>query len=294
MSLIEVIVAMGVMGILSYAMIEMISNQNKAIKTTQYAMDMNEVQNQLQRYMLDSDICKSTLGSQTILPGQEKPITEIKKNNIAPAPPTVLLAVNQKIGGIEITGLKIKRSSTHPNDIDLTADLKKTLSGNSYAGDNFKKTIKLSAKFLPATPNLIDNCYSQMDEAVNTAVQQACLQLCPTCTWDSVNNVCVRPPAGANKPLYKNEVNGQLTTSSPPANFNTQYCFSEGSSHSYSHTCGVARSRAADRCTNAGAQAYSISSSHGGCGGGTKQSCTATATCTYIYTLQGYLTPNPN
>lgn len=212
-SLVEVLVAVGIMSVMSFFMMDMISNQNKAIKTTQLSMDINEAQNQLQRYLLDADICTSSLTGYNFPQNIEVPIDGIKRD-----PTTILLSKlppSNKVGGVQIESLSVKRKwAPLDKELELFIRFKKTVSGTSYGGDLFLRKINLSAQFLTASPNMVKNCFSQLDRAIASAVQESCKQLCPTCTWDAVNVKCVRPTAGPAQPLFINPLNGQITPSS--------------------------------------------------------------------------------
>jgi prepilin-type N-terminal cleavage/methylation domain-containing protein len=289
-SLIEVMVAIGLMSIMSVGMMDMISNQNKSIKTTQMFMDLNEAQNKIQRYMLDSDICTDSLAGTSIPINGVVAITSLKKTGS----PTLLStsAGSNTIGGVEVQSMSITRQNA--TDLLLSIQFKKSANAQkTYGGDNFIRKINLSAQFIPAT-NTVKNCFSQLDSAVASAVEMACAQLCPTCTWDPVNINCIKPAGGINKPLYLNNTTGQLTTTAAPSSFPVKNCFSEGSSHSYAHTCGVAKTNVTNQCAAQGATLSGYTEGHGGCGGGNKQSCTGKGTCVYNFTLQGYLTSIPN
>lgn len=288
MSLIEVLVAVSVMSIMSFFIMDMISNQNKAIKTTQHSMDRNQAQNQIERYMLDGEICKQTLLNIDFPLNQAVPIPAIKNNT------QTLLSPGHKIGGVEIESFVVTRTSA--TELLFNVTYKKSISGQSYGGDSFRpQTVALSAQFETTAPNTnkIKNCFSQFQNVVSTALQMACAQLCPSCTWNASTSTCVRPP-GVSTAIYRNNVTAQLLTTPAPANFNVQNCYNTGSNHSYGYICGNARNNITQQCANQGATLTNYSDSHGGCGSGwNNRSCTARGTCTFSYTLKGYLTPNP-
>lgn len=285
LSILEVIIAMGIMGILSYAMIELISNQNKAVRTTQNTIDVNEIQNQVQRYLLDSEICKSTLANLNLAEGQSLPITEIKKVGPTGAANVYLTSAppNNKFGGMQIESFLLTRRTGLANkELEFEIKMKRLEGGQNYNAVPVKRKVNLSAKFdVAPNPDRIVNCFSQLDNAVWTAVQEACLQICPTCTWDSVNNKCVRPTGSLA--IYRNSVNGQLSSGPLPSRQFTQ-CISGGGN------CGNSETAARNKCTDSGGYVTSSSCGRGGCSTGGK-SYTGVANCSYNSVFLGYLNP---
>lgn len=283
-SLIEVMVAVGVMSLMSYFMMDMITNQNKAIKSTQIAMDLNEAQNRIQRYMLDSDICKDSLVDYSFPISAAVPISSLKKTG---APDLFSTAAgSNKVGGVEVESLIVTRQNS--TDLELTIQFKKLNSKASYGGDSFIRKVSLSAQFIPAT-NTIKNCFSQLDNAVVTSVEQACLEVCPTCTWDPTKSPrCVKPAGvGVNKPLYRNLTTGEIRTNIPaPKTF--ENCISG------KKKWDEAMGNASNSCKDSGGLVGLTWHKDGGCSKG--QSDTGYASCNYDknFVIEGYLTSSPN
>jgi prepilin-type N-terminal cleavage/methylation domain-containing protein len=277
MSLIEVLVAVGIMSIMSFFIMDMVSNQNKAIKTTQHSLDVNEVQNQVQRLMIDSETCKNTLLGYTFTTGVDVPITGIKKSPTG----TPILSAGSAIGGVIIDSLIVRRVSD--SDLELSINLKKSNTSTSFGGETFKpRKVNLSAKFKTSAPNEVETCFTAFDNGVATALQLACTQLCPTCTWNATTVTCVRPPTATSKPIYLNPISGQLQLTVPP---------------SY-HDVGVGCSNCGSNCTPSCPGGYSLISNNcrmtGNCGFRRWRDCNGTCRKNFgPFTPEGYLTPSP-
>lgn len=272
MSLIEILVSMSIMAIMSFAVMQMISDQNKSIKTTQYTMDINEAQNQIQRLMLDSEVCKSSLTGNPFPEGVPVTIPSIKRGTL---PLLSAVAPNNKIGGIlveSITGTR--KTGTSNRDIDIVVKYRKSVAGNSFGGDVFSRTTTVSAQF--DASNNIKNCFSQLDNAVSTAVGLACKELCPTCTFDPVTIKCIRPPTPSTA-LYINPLTGVITTNSGFQKDGDNFC------NCYNPGCPAGSSQQGNHwCTNGG--------SAWKCGGGRWKY--GHVTCR-INNPIGYLSPTP-
>lgn len=274
MSLVEVLVAVGIMSIMSFFIMDMISNQNKAIKTTQHSMDVNEVQNQVQRLMIDSDTCKNTLNGYSFPTGVDVPISAIKKTLTG----TPLLSSGSTVGGVIIDSLIVRRISGP--DLELSINLKKSNTSTSYGGETFKpRKVNLSAKFKTSPPNEVETCFTAFDNGVATALQLACAQLCPTCTWNAATVTCVRPTTPTTA-IYLNPTSGQLTQQSTYSinNDGDDFC------HCYNPGCPSGTSQIAYGCNNGEKRSR--------CGFPKGTTKIGTVTCRINNPL-GYLTPTP-
>lgn len=283
MSLIEVLIAISIMGILSYGMIDMVTSQNKAVKTAQNSIDINEVYNSIQRYMLDSNTCKSTMGGITILPGEEKPIADIKKTLPATGS-TILLSTappQNTVGNIKVSALSIKRLAS--DDIELIVKLNKVVGGNSYGGDAFQRSVKLSVQYEAApNNNTIKNCYSQLETAVETARKETCEDIYGVGAWDATLKKCVKPVSASGKPIYLNPINGQLQLSVPP------------SYHDVPVSCSNCGSNCTPGCPGGG---YGLISNNcrmsGNCGFRRWRDCNGVCRKSFpAFVPEGYLIPN--
>lgn len=241
MSLIEVLVAVGIMSIMSFFIMDMVSNQNKAIKTTQHSLDVNEVQNQVQRLMIDSETCKNTLIGYTFPTGVDVPITAIKKSPTG----TPILSTGSAIGGVVIDSLIVRRISGP--DLELSINLKKSNTSTSFGGETFKpRKVNLSAKFRTSPANQVETCFTAFDNGVATALQLACTQLCPTCTWNATTVTCVRPTTPSTA-IYLNPLTGQLSTSANFQKDGDNFC------NCYNPGCpGGSTQQGGHWCTNGG------------------------------------------
>lgn len=187
-SLIEILVAMAVLGIMSAGMMTMISDQNKANKSTQLTMETNELYAKVQRYMLNSSVCGETLNNVVLATGAQTPLTEIKKGGSAVVSTS---APNNQLGGVAIKNMTLQRKTgTQSSELDLVMTFEKINKGTSFGGDTFSRTITLQGTFDTVVTNKVVGCYSQLESAVDTAREMSCKDLCPTC-WDATAKTCI-------------------------------------------------------------------------------------------------------
>lgn len=218
-SLVEVLVVTGLMAILSMAMMTMVSDQNKANKSTQLTIEANEIYNRVQRYMLDSNTCGDTLNGLVVAPGGSRTITQIIKDG---TPLVTSTAPGNQIGGLFIKSMEITRKTGALNlEFDFMLILERVNKTTSMGSDTFARPMTLQAKFHPTITNQIIGCFSQLESAVNTAVQESCDSLCPvtpvtvpSACWNTVTKKCNMPaPTNAQNLYIKND--GSLTMTRP-------------------------------------------------------------------------------
>lgn len=184
-SLIEILVAMAVLGIMSAGMMTMISDQNKANKSTQLTMETNELYGKVQRYMLNSSVCSETLNNVVLAAGAQTTVTEIKKGGLA------VVSNTTQLGGIAIKDMTLQRKTgAQASELDLIMTFEKSQKGTSFGGDTFVRTITLQGTFDTVVTDRVIGCYSQLESAVDTAREMSCKDLCPTC-WDATAKTCI-------------------------------------------------------------------------------------------------------
>lgn len=283
-SLIEVIVAVGIMSLLSFFIMDMINSQNKAIKTTQYLMDVNEAQNQIQKYMVESNVCKNSLAGHEFPPDVEVPIDSIKRDAstvlLSPSPPY------NKIGALEIESLMVKRKPI-PDDkeLELIIKFKKTNSTTSYGGDRFlPRKVRLSVQFKPSPSNEIENCFSYLEGVIATTLRLSCAQFCPKCIFDEPTLKCAPKAGSASLILYRNIRTGAITSTPTPTSIRYAVCIDGGNN-------GVNAENAAKlKCSDLGGVVAGAGNDRGGCSSGGR-SYTGWADCNYTYEYLGTVNP---
>jgi prepilin-type N-terminal cleavage/methylation domain-containing protein len=221
-SLVEVLVVTGLMAILSVAMMTMVSDQNKANKSTQLTIEANEIYNRVQRYMLDSNTCGDTLNGLVVAPGGKRVITNIVKDG------TTLItsdASGNQIGGLFIKSMEITRKTGALNlEFDFMLTLERVNKTSSIGTDTFARPMTLQAKFSPTVTNQIIGCFSQLESAVDTAVQESCDSLCPvtpvtvpSACWNVTTKKCSIPAPATARNLYMSSTGLTLTQPVPTA-----------------------------------------------------------------------------
>ncbi len=231
-SLVEVLIAAGLMSILSMGMMTMINDQNKANKSTQLTIEANELYNRVQRYMLDSKTCGDTLSGLVVAPGAQTTLTNIRKGA------DIVLtsaAPNNQFGGLSLRSMTLTRKTGALNlEFDLQLIFEKNNKANSIGSDTLLRTITLQAKFDPSAPNQVVGCFSQLESAVDTAVQESCDSVCPvtpatipSACWDSGLKKCTLPSSTpASQFLYMS--NSGLTLVKPlPTAYSCSNCGSD-------------------------------------------------------------------
>jgi prepilin-type N-terminal cleavage/methylation domain-containing protein len=218
-SLIEVLVVTALMAITSAAMMTMVSDQNKANKSTQLTIEANEVYNRIQRYMLDSAICGETLNGLVVAPGGQAAIDNIRKggNN--------LISINDRIGDLTLTSMQLTRKTGALNlEFDLLITLQKINRAASFGSETIGRTVTLQAKINPSVADEIIGCFSHLETAVDTAVQESCDSVCPTlpatvpsACWNNTLKKCVLPPVAPTTALNLYQSSTGLTLSQPTA-----------------------------------------------------------------------------
>ena len=269
------------MGIISVAMMTSLDNANKASKSNQLTIEANDLDNRIQGYFLKSEYCKATLGGKSIAPGGQQTITEIKKD----ATTTLISSIPgpNKIGNLLVKNMLLKRNAGAANEVELLVTFEKVNKTNSVGSDTFKpRTVSIQAVFdIPANPNKILTCYSNIDSAITTARQLTCEDMCGPNCWNGVK--CVFPPA---RQVYTDPVTGNLTKYSTVRVSNQLSC-SKCSAPHHKYECNP--------CPSGSSESSRICSGHDlGCpviGGSYRKDCVSTCTATIPAQPYGNLIP---
>lgn len=111
-SLAEVMVAVGLMGGLSLAMMKLMENQNKAQKGIEAKADMNEINNEIFGYLNRYESCMATFKDQA--PGQQIKKIFLKQSDF-PNKPIITLGERYKSYPLKVTRLEIMTRTEEQN-----------------------------------------------------------------------------------------------------------------------------------------------------------------------------------
>ena len=217
-SMVQVMIAAAMMGGLALVMGKLGKNQSKMARGARESTDINTLHANLEKILLNSNSCKATISQIPTLPDDSSTtITEIRSRiDDHPSTPTVVkykTGRDNNIGTIYIEAIQVTR--TNINDIRLNFIIKKLSEGKraSYGGKTINKTIDLFGKFVGNTPV---GCYSQMDNAVSTAVKEACESTGPNA--EIVNGQCMNGRmCDIEKIALAASITGGTTTACNPA-----------------------------------------------------------------------------
>lgn len=200
------------------------SDQQKSNETIEYKIEVNDLVSRVQSHLLDSTVCKDTLAGVVISEGAELPIQSIRKGTID------LFSVSgpsSVVGNIILDSMKIKRKQFPKNkEIDFILSLKKKNAKATYGGEIIVRSITVQAEFDLIALNKIVSCYSALDNAITTARELACKDICPTC-WDPVQLKCKI----TGTPIYKDQLDASIKLEPTPIYktqmFNCSFCGSD-------------------------------------------------------------------
>jgi type II secretory pathway pseudopilin PulG len=184
MSLVSVMMAAAMMGGLALVMTQLGTNSAKIQRKAIENQDLNAFVNNLEKNMLNKDSCQKTFAAVTglttsgldddidggIVNFNDDPIYQVTTST-TPSP--------LKTWEIErIYAVRVDRSDPKIQDhnLQLKVALKKKNIGKSFGAQEITKTIELDAIYTPAGG--VEKCYSQMDNAVETAVSEALIEAC--------------------------------------------------------------------------------------------------------------------
>ncbi len=182
MTLVEILVATGLAGALALVIAQLGTDSAKIQKGAKESLDMNGFFNQVEKNLLNHNSCIETVklaGSLKV--GESKSISRVlQKHN-----PEALTKVAFEVGidkkpahTFYIDEILVTRSGD--NQVDMQFTLQKTgkrgTSAKSYSADSLKRSFKLDALF--EKDNTLIKCYSQLDNAIQSAVDIATAEAC--------------------------------------------------------------------------------------------------------------------
>lgn len=103
-------------------------------------------------------------------------------------------------------------------EFDFVITLERVNKTNSLGTDTYVRPITLQARFSPTVTNQIIGCFSQLESAVTTAVQESCDSLCPitpvtvpSACWNPTTKKCNMPAPTNTRILYMTSTGLSLT-----------------------------------------------------------------------------------
>lgn len=222
-SLIQVMIAVGMLGGVALMVAKLGSDQSKLSKTARTSFDTNELYARFQRFLLNSEICNNSFSGMVVPPNGEISVFEIRRGTN-----TLLTSIAPKnqIGEISIKSMQLSRKDVpDPSIVKLIVEIEKVHKETVLGGSTVKREIELDVNIEPFT-NKILGCYSHLDNAVNTARELACKDICSTC-WDSATKKCNLNGVS----IYEDSLDQTLKTSPTPKysyqNYNCSQCKNE-------------------------------------------------------------------
>jgi type II secretory pathway pseudopilin PulG len=178
MSLVSVMMAAGMVGGLAMVIAKLSQNSSKVQRSAIENQDMISFINNVQKHMLNNKACDNTFAS----------VTGLNSNGTSVAIPSIINAFGNTVYNTSnkppsktynITGIVARRVAD--TDLHLRISLEKTKQGKSFGAKSITKIVKLDALYSAA--GKITKCYSQFDNAVVNAREQACADIDPNATW---------------------------------------------------------------------------------------------------------------
>ena len=182
-SIVQTLIAAGLMGGLALVMGKLGQNQGKMQQATMISSDLTAFQNNLQKVMLSDAACFQSLSKIDSLGINEtKDIPAI----VAKDGTTVILSKTKSPSPkLDVVSLQAKRVSE--STIEIIYKLSKKNKKNSMGAQDFERKFVIDAQFNDATGK-ITKCFSHMSNAEVTARELACKDLCDTCWNDTLKH----------------------------------------------------------------------------------------------------------
>lgn len=217
MSMVSVMMAAAAMGAIALVSTQLVSNSKKSQAGLSDSMAVNDAYNTVQRLLLKSEHCKAILQGATIpANGSQVNLTSITTDTVGGGSKThYSIGANQKLPGtnVEFTSLTAKREAATPKMVTLEALF--TKKGKSFGGKTLKKRFYLEAAF---TANQVTKCFSQMDNAV----ESACKSLDTNANFSSADcdlstgfqeEIVANGLSSKKRPMWLEPTDGSLKTS---------------------------------------------------------------------------------
>lgn len=177
-SIVQVLIAAGLMGGLALMMAKLGQNQAKMQRKAVEDQDLNQFVNTVQKHLLNHDACKNTfenvVGLNSDGDDDDEHVDKIlnfEKNTVFAVNTTSNYQDTDPSPNLKITSMRAIRGAG--TELKLEIEIEKTNKGaqQSFGAKTFKKFIKLDALY---SNGEVSKCYSQMGSAVVTARKRAC------------------------------------------------------------------------------------------------------------------------
>jgi hypothetical protein len=229
-SMVGVLMAAAMAGGVALLVAQIGKNSNQITQETNANNDINALVNRIEKYMLHSESCNETITQFPSLINGGGPIgfgnKKIKSNYSGIV--SDQLAVGDKIGKVTVAAIQIERKNSNEVDIILSIDKKGGLNSptevfnpdGSLASQSgrriIQKRINLHSQF---TGNVPSKCFSQLDNAVSSAVKRICDNFGGA--YDSTTVNCTPPPNNLTYQYSSHQVTARNTT----YGYNKDFCF---------------------------------------------------------------------
>jgi hypothetical protein len=187
-SMIGVLMAAAMAGGVALVIAQLGKNSSTINRETVMNNDINEVYNRVQKYMLHKDSCSITLSQFTDLPID--PTAEISFGSTMAIQTQYnggsvvnQISVGDQIGSVFIKDISFVRKSATELDLVLAIDKDR----DPVKERIIKKRIELQGAFVGNNPT---GCFSQLDNAIVSSAEVACLAVDPGATFNSSTLKC--------------------------------------------------------------------------------------------------------
>lgn len=176
-SLIEILVAFGLMGTLSVAFLNMTQSQSIMQKKAETDLELNSIVNTISQNLLIQEACNQSLGVGSVI------VNNLSLDNIKNRSGSVIFDKVQNYGGnlIKLNSIKVAQlnlgsstSSGKYGDFKLNIEFER-ISKIVRGAKKIIKSFPISVK-LDSTNKLI-NCYSAAEGAVDTSIVEGCASM---------------------------------------------------------------------------------------------------------------------
>lgn len=169
-SLVSVLVALGLTGVLAVIIMRLGENQSKSTQASLSSSEFLTVSNHLQSKFLKSSYCEDSLKGKSIAVNSKLEISNLVGRNVnGTTSIEYATAQSRKFQGLKISKFELVRDSSN---LFLDVYFERT-NKNSYGGKDLKKRIYINPNY--ETDNKkIKSCYSDLDNMVETARQKSC------------------------------------------------------------------------------------------------------------------------
>jgi hypothetical protein len=178
MTLVEILIATGLAGGLALVIAQLGTDTAKIQKGAKESLDMNGFYNQVEKNLLNHNSCVETVKLAGALKvGEFRSIPRVYQKHNSEAPTRVAFEVgtNKKPAPtFYIDEILVTR--TAETEVEMKFTLQKTGKIKGYSSSSLSRNFKLDALF--EKDNTLIKCYSQLDNAIQSAVDLATAEAC--------------------------------------------------------------------------------------------------------------------